>query len=76
MIKIDLQLFVTLSRYFPEDSDCLELPENIRVKKLIVDLGIEQGSVKLIFVNGEKQDGRYVLENCDILSLFPLFGGG
>ncbi len=76
MIKIDLNLFVTLSKYLPEDSDCFALPENTSVEKLILDLGIEQGRVKLIFVNGKKQDGRYILKDGDRLGLFPPVGGG
>ena len=76
MIKIDLNLFVTLSKYLPEDSDCFELSENTSVEKLIMDLGIEKGIVKLIFVNGKKQDGRYILKDGDRLGLFPPVGGG
>ncbi len=76
MIKIDLNLFVTLSKYLPEDSDCFEVSDNTSVEKLISDLGIEQGSVKLIFVNGKKQDHSYVLKNGDRLGLFPPVGGG
>jgi sulfur-carrier protein len=76
MIKIDLNLFVTLSKYLPKDSDCFELSENTSVEKLILDLGIEQGIVKLIFVNGKKQNDRYILKDGDRLGLFPPVGGG
>ncbi len=76
MIKIDLKLFVTLSKYLPEDSECFEVPDNTSVEKLISDLGIEPGIVKLIFVNGKKQNGKYVLKNHDRLGLFPPVGGG
>ena len=76
MIKINLKLFVTLSKYLPEDSECFELSENTSVEKLISDLGIEDGIVKLIFVNGKKQDGKYLLKNGDRVGLFPPVGGG
>jgi molybdopterin synthase sulfur carrier subunit len=76
MIKINLKLFATLSKYIPENSECFELSENTSVEKLISDLGIEDGLVKLIFVNGRKQDGKYLLKNSDRLGLFPPVGGG
>ena len=76
MIKINLKLFVTLSKYLPEDSEYFELSENTSVEELISDLGIEDGIVKLIFVNGKKQDGKYLLKNSDRVGLFPPVGGG
>jgi molybdopterin synthase sulfur carrier subunit len=76
MIKINLKLFVTLTKYLPEDSECFALSENTSVEKLISDLGIEDGIVKLIFVNGKKQDGKYLLKNSDRVGLFPPVGGG
>ena len=62
--------------YLPANSDCFELSDNTSVEKLILDLGIEQGSVKLIFVNGKKQNGIYILKDGDRLGLFPPVGGG
>ncbi len=76
MIKINLKLFVTLARYLPENSESFEIPENTTVDKLISQLGIEKGSVQLIFVNGKKQNGEYLLKNSDRLGLFPPVGGG
>lgn len=76
MIKIDLKLFVTLSKYSPENSDCLEIHEETRVDKLISDLGIPSGLVKLIFINGKKQDHKYQLKHNDRVGLFPPVGGG
>jgi sulfur-carrier protein len=76
MIKINLKLFVTLSKYLPEGSEDFEVPENTSVKTIISDLGIEHKTVKLIFVNGKKQDDKYILKNSDRLGLFPPVGGG
>ncbi|MCP4670690.1 MAG: MoaD/ThiS family protein [Desulfobacula sp.] len=76
MIKIDLKLFATLAKHLPEDSECFEVPDNTNVAKLIYDLGIEPGAVKLIFINGKKQDGKYLLKNGDRVGLFPPVGGG
>ncbi|MCK5163430.1 MAG: MoaD/ThiS family protein [Desulfobacula sp.] len=76
MIKIDLKLFVTLSKYLPQDSECLELSEKTTVETLIADLGIPFKLVKLIFINGKRQDYKYQLKHNDRVGLFPPVGGG
>ena len=76
MITIDLQLFVTLSKYQPENNEFLEIQEATSVGKLILDLGIPNDLVKLIFVNGKRQKTAYELKNNDRLGLFPPVGGG
>ena len=76
MIQIDLRLFVTLSGYLPENNERLEIHENTTVEKLILDLGIPDDLVKLIFVNGKRQDRSYKLKHGDRVGLFPPVGGG
>ncbi len=78
MIKIDINLFVTLFRYLPEDIDSeqFEISDNTNIGQLIDELGIPDDLIKLIFVNGRKQDRRYLLQNRDRLGLFPPVGGG
>ncbi|MFA5902687.1 MAG: MoaD/ThiS family protein [Desulfobacula sp.] len=76
MIRIDLRLFVTLSGYLPENNERLEIHENTTVEKLISDLGIPDDLVKLIFVNGKRQDRAYKLKHGDRVGLFPPVGGG
>ncbi|MBU8910806.1 MAG: MoaD/ThiS family protein [Desulfobacterales bacterium] len=76
MIKINLKLFVTLSKYLPKDSECLEIPEATSVEKLMSDFGIPGDLVKLIFINGKRQDSNYRLKNNDRVGLFPPVGGG
>jgi sulfur carrier protein ThiS len=76
MIKIDLKLFVTLSKYLPQGSEGLEIPEGTSVEKLIFDYGIPKDLVKLIFINGKRQTSHYILKNNDRLGLFPPVGGG
>ena len=76
MIKIDLRLFVTLSKYLPDNSEGLEISEGTTVEKLILDVGIPKELVKLIFINGKKQNRSYQLKNNDRVGLFPPVGGG
>ncbi len=82
MIKINLKLFVTLNKYLPEDlkektkNNCIEISTTSTVDDLIEKLGIPKELIKLIFINGKKQDGRYQLKNNDRVGFFPPVGGG
>jgi sulfur-carrier protein len=75
-IKITLKLFVTLAAYLPEDADNFTVQEGTTVETLIESLNMPEDSVKLIFVNGRKQDKTYALKAGDRLGLFPPVGGG
>ncbi|MBT3175917.1 MAG: MoaD/ThiS family protein [Desulfobacula sp.] len=75
-MKIDLKLFVTLSKYQPENSKGLEIAEETTVEKLMKDLGIPSELVKLIFINGKMQKSKYRLKHNDRVGLFPPVGGG
>lgn len=76
MITIDLNLFATLSHFLPENAHAYEIDENMTVKSLISDLGISLKDVKLIFINGKKNDPSYILQDGDRVGLFPPVGGG
>jgi molybdopterin synthase sulfur carrier subunit len=76
MILIDLKLFVTLTKYLPGNNEAYEIPEGTTVKELMYNLGIPQDIVKLIFINGKKQDKAYCLKHRDRVGLFPPVGGG
>lgn len=76
MIKIHLKLFVTLSKYLPENSQCLEIPEKTTIETLMADFGIPKDLVKLVFVNGKRQGVTYQLQTGDRVGLFPPVGGG
>lgn len=76
MIKIDLKLYVTLSKYHPGGSEKYETAKGTTVGKLIKDLNIPDALVKLIFVNGVRKNREYQLEDKDRLGLFPPVGGG
>ena len=76
MIQIDLKLFVTLSKYLPVGSEAYEIKDGTTINELMADLGIPHGIVKLIFINGRKQDRDYCLRQGDRVGLFPPVGGG
>jgi len=76
MIQIELKLFVTLARYLPSKSEVYDIEEGTTINQLITDLGIPNGIVKLIFINGKKQDRNYLIQHKDRVGLFPPVGGG
>ena len=76
MVQIELKLFVTLAGYLPENAGNHEIKEGQTIDNLIQDLGIPRELVKLIFVNGKKQESTYVLQDGDRVGLFPPVGGG
>ncbi len=75
-IHITLKLFATLAPYLPENADHFHIPDGTTVQALITDLQLPSDAVKLIFVNGRKQETTYVLKPGDRLGLFPPVGGG
>ena len=75
-LKIELKLFVTLAAFAPENADNFTVQEGTTVAMLIRELKIPENTVKLIFVNGKKQDTSYVLKPGDRVGLFPPVGGG
>jgi molybdopterin converting factor small subunit len=75
-IQIILKLFATLAPYLPENADQFQIEAGTTVQELIRSLQLPSDAVKLIFVNGRKQEATYVLEPGDRLGLFPPVGGG
>lgn len=76
MIQIELKLFVTLSKFLPESADVFEVASGTTIETLIKTLNIDETQVKLIFVNGKKEEKNYQLQPGDRVGLFPPVGGG
>jgi molybdopterin converting factor small subunit len=75
-IYITLKLFATLAPCLPENADQFQVQAGTTVENVIQGLQLPPDAVKLIFVNGRKQDVTYVLKPGDRLGLFPPVGGG
>jgi len=76
MITIDLKLFVTLNKFAPDNAGQYEIAENTSVGDLIKALKIPEDQVKLVFVNGIRQEKTYQPVSGDRVGLFPPVGGG
>ncbi|MFZ5572360.1 MAG: MoaD/ThiS family protein [Thermodesulfobacteriota bacterium] len=79
-MKIQLNLFATLSRYKPEggaaEAMTIACEEGLTIRELLVGLGLPMDQVKLIFVNGVHAQPDAVLKNGDRVGVFPPVGGG
>lgn len=76
-MKIEVHLFATLARYLPAGSHrFMEVGEGTTVRDLLVELGVPQAEVKLIFLNGVHAGLDTVLEDGGRLGIFPPVGGG
>ena len=71
-----LDAFAKIENYDPEAGLSLEVPENIRLGKVIKKIGVGQtGSIRL-FVNGNAAKLREQLKNGDVIfCMRPMAGG-
>ena len=76
MIQINLKLFATLTDYIPECPEKFPVKKGITLNDLVIELKIPMNNVKLIFINGRKQDLDYLLKDGERVGLFPPVGGG
>lgn len=80
MIIVEVKLFATLRRHFPElevgEAMSVELPEDATVGQLLKELELPEEQVKVIFVNGTVRKEDYRLSDGDEVGIFPPVGGG
>jgi len=80
MMNIQIKLFASLAKFLPEGvtrkQAPLSVPENITIKGVLEQLGIPRKMAKLIMVNGTHRKSDDVLQEGDLLSIFPPVAGG
>jgi len=75
-MKLTVKCFATLAKYTPQGAESYEAPGGMTAGELIVQLGMELGDVKILFVNGTHANPDRVLADGDRVGLFPAIGGG
>jgi sulfur carrier protein len=79
-MEIEVKLFATLRNYLPKGSSrfsCkLEVDSQTRVQDILLRLRIPEEMPKIILVNGIHGKNDQILEEGDILSIFPPVAGG
>lgn len=75
-ISVTVKLFATLKK-FGEAKSVVTLPEGSTVKSILEKWNIPKDEKTLIImVNGRGRESDFVLENGDVVALFPPIGGG
>lgn len=79
-MKIEIQLYATLTQFLPPGADgkkaVIEVPDGITVKGVMDQLGIPQEHPNLTLVNGIQSPDQKALKDGDILAVFPPIAGG
>jgi hypothetical protein len=74
---IDIRFFASLKKYLPADSACRYPVEPGTPLSVVLDrLNIPEKEVKLIFVDGVKEDTSFLLKGGERVGVFPPIGGG
>jgi sulfur-carrier protein len=74
-MQITVKLFATFrnGRFSAEER---EYPEGILCRNVVADVGIPEVELGIVLVNGRHVQLDQELKGGDVLSLFPLVGGG
>lgn len=74
-MQIEVKLFATFrkGRFIKQNMD---VPQGTSIGDILEILGIDEDETGVIFVNGRHASVSYGLEDSDVLSVFPLVGGG
>ena len=74
-MKIELRLFATL-REKRQKVTTLEVPEGTSAEELVDSLEIPQSEIAILMINGRHSKLNAILQDGDVISLFPPVGGG
>ncbi len=74
-MQVTIKLFATFrnGRFKIEQR---ELPEETDVRTVVLSLGLTEAEIGIIMLNGRHGELDQKLKENDVLSLFPLVGGG
>jgi molybdopterin converting factor small subunit len=79
-VRVWIKLLSTYRRYLPPDAQgsaySLEVPVGIRIEELRALLPIPTDESQVILVNGRTPVSGQVLEEGDMVALFPSMAGG
>ena len=79
-MKIEMNLYASLSRYAPDRSSgkrfVMEITEGTKIRDLLAQMKLPKEAVKIIFLNGVHASGDTTLRDGDRLGIFPPVAGG
>ncbi|MBS7526340.1 MoaD/ThiS family protein [Fusibacter paucivorans] len=74
-MTITVKLFATLRAYHDKIFD-LTMPEAVTVEAVVKHLELPANDIAIIMINGRGAKMDAILEEGDVLALFPPVGGG
>ncbi len=79
-MQVMVRLFTSFASYGPTGEPgatfAVQLPPRASALELVRKLGLPEGEVKTIFVNGRARGLEDALEDGDQVAIFPAIGGG
>jgi uncharacterized protein len=76
-VKVFLRFYEELNHFLPmaqqKDPIALELKQRSTIKDVIESLGVPHTEVDLILINGESVEFGHLLNDCDQVSVYPMF---
>lgn len=79
-MKVRLKFFATFRRYLPpgmQGSACdVEVPDGTQVNDLLSRFGVPEKESQMILVNGRDAGPNRVLQDGDVVAVFPTVAGG
>ncbi len=79
-MEIEVRLFATFRDYLPAGSSTFSfkkvLDKPTTVREIIDELRLPEQIPKIIIINGNHSTAEYILQNGDVLSIFPPVAGG
>lgn len=79
-MTVSVKLFATLGKYLPPDAQkkttVLNLPDSATTGDIVQSLGIPDGHIHLILINGKHAERGAPLQDGAMVSMFPPVAGG
>ena len=76
-VTIEIKLFASLKKYLPaESAGRYSVEPGTPLSSLLDQLRIPENEVKLIFIDGVKEDANFLLHGGERVGVFPPIGGG
>ncbi len=79
-MEVKVRLYATLSQYNPEGQGnnpfSAEIAAGATVEELLLQLGLEKGEVKQVFIRHKARPFNHKLTDGDQVAIFPPVAGG
>ena len=80
MITVEVRLYATLQKYYPDlgigEPLVMALDDKAKLGNLLNELKLPKEEVKVALVNGKWEEESYLLRDGDRIGLFSPIGGG